>query len=130
MWLKVFLRFLFFLITTDVGPFSARYAISQLGYVPGSLLFFLFGVVAVYTRLLLWRRFLKLDSEKYPIKNYGDLVGGICSSSTTYCVDIFQSIQLICDVAVIILTNGQSLSQVAKRRGCYTVLIMFGRSLA
>lgn len=68
--------------------------------------------------------FLKLDSEKYPIKNYGDLVGRICGSSARYCVDIFQSIQLMSNVAVVILTNGQSLSQVAKGRGCYTVLIM------
>lgn len=115
---------IFFLITTDIlGPSSAPFAISELGYVPGSLLYFLFGVAAVYTGILLWRMFLKLDSIKYPIKNYGDIVGRTCGSTTRYCIDLLQSIQLLCNVAVIILGNGQSLSQMAKGKGCYTVLI-------
>lgn len=116
---------IFFLITTDIlGPSSAPYAISELGYVPGSLLFFLFGVVAVYTGILLWRMYLNLDSDKYPIKNYGDVVGRTCGSTTRYCIDLLQSIQLVCNVAVIILGNGQSLSQMTKGKGCYTVLIL------
>ena len=115
----------FYLITTDIlGPTSAPYAISQLGYVPGSLLYFLFGICAVYTGFLLWRMFLKLDSYKYPLKNYGDLVGRVCGKEARICIDILQSIQLVCNVAVIILGNGMGLSQIAKGKGCYTVLIL------
>lgn len=41
---------IFFLITTDIlGPFNAPYAISQVGYVPGVLLYFFMGVIACYT---------------------------------------------------------------------------------
>lgn len=114
----------FYLITTDIlGPTSAPYAISQLGYVPGALLYFLFGIAAAYCGCLLWDLFLQLDSIKYPLRNYGDIVGRIYGRYTRYAIDFFQSIQLFCNVAVIILGNGQGLSQIAKGKGCYTILI-------
>lgn len=114
----------FYLITTDIlGPTSAPYAIAQLGYVPGALLYFLFGICAAYCGALLWKDFLLLDSIKYPLRNYGDIVGRIFGAKTRYAIDFFQSVQLFCNVAVIILGNGQGLSQIAKGKGCYTVLI-------
>ncbi|GAV28244.1 hypothetical protein PMKS-001714 [Pichia membranifaciens] len=114
----------FYLITTDIlGPTSAPYAIAQLGYVPGALLYFLFGITAAYCGALLWHQFLHLDSIKYPLRNYGDIVGRIYGQYTRYFIDFFQSVQLFCNVAVIILGNGQGLSQIAKGKGCYTILI-------
>lgn len=114
----------FYLITTDIlGPTSAPYAIAQLGYVPGALLYFLFGIAAAYCGALLWNQFLLLDSIKYPLRNYGDVVGRIYGRGVRYSIDFFQSIQLFCNVAVIILGNGQGLSQIAKGKGCYTILI-------
>ncbi|KAG0688025.1 hypothetical protein C6P40_001519 [Pichia californica] len=114
----------FYLITTDIlGPTSAPYAIAELGYVPGALLYFLFGITAAYCGVLLWNQFLKLDSIKYPLRNYGDVVGRIYGRNTRYAIDFFQSVQLFCNVAVIILGNGQGLSQIAKGKGCYTILI-------
>ena len=115
----------FFLITTDIlGPTSAPYSISQLGYVPGALLFFLFGIAAMYCGYLLWKIYLKLDSEKYPLKTYGDIVGRIYGPRVRYGVDFLQCLQLLCSVSVIILGNGQGLSQITKGKGCYTVLIL------
>ena len=64
-------------------------------------------MAAVYTGFLLWRMFLKLDSVQYPIKTYGDIVGRTCGSTTRYCIDLLQSVQLLCNVAVVILGNGQ-----------------------
>ena len=114
----------FYLITTDIlGPTSAPYAIAQLGYVPGALLYFLFGIAAAYCGFLLWNQFLLLDSIKYPLRNYGDVVGRIYGRGVRYSIDFFQSVQLFCNVAVIILGNGQGLSQIAKGKGCYTILI-------
>lgn len=114
----------FYLITTDIlGPTSAPYAIAQLGYVPGALLYFLFGIAAAYCGCLLWKQYLYLDSIKYPLRNYGDIVGRIYGQYTRYFIDFFQSVQLFCNVAVIILGNGQGLSQIAKGKGCYTILI-------
>lgn len=114
----------FYLITTDIlGPTSAPYAISQLGYVPGALLYFLFGIAAAYCGALIWNAYLKLDSIKYPLRNYGDAIGRIYGRNCRYFIDFFQALQLFCNVAVIILGNGQGLSQVAKGKGCYTILI-------
>ncbi|CAH2355271.1 hypothetical protein CLIB1423_23S01662 [[Candida] railenensis] len=114
----------FYLITTDIlGPQNAPYAIAQLGYVPGSLLYFLFGIVAAYTGYLLWVQFIALDSHKYPLRSFGDVVGRIYGREARYVVDVFQVVQLIFNVAIIILGNGQGLSQMAKGRSCYTILI-------
>ena len=115
----------FYLITTDIlGPTSAPYAVAQLGYVPGSLIYLLFGIAAAYTGYLLWDQFLKLDSQKYPLQSFGDVVGRIYGKYTRYGVDCLQIIQLLFNVAVIILGNGQGLSEVTKGKGCYTVLIL------
>lgn len=114
----------FYLITTDIlGPTSAPYAISKLGYVPGALLYFLFGIAAAYCGCLLWYQYLLLDSIKYPLRSYGDVVHRIYGQKTRYAADFFQAVQLFCNVAVIILGNGQGLSQIAKGKGCYTILI-------
>lgn len=120
----------FYLITTDIlGPTSAPYAISQLGFVPGSLLFFLFGIVAAYTGYLIWQLFLKMDSAKYPLRNYGDTAGRVFGGYARYIVDFLQAIQLLCNVAVIILGNGQGLAQIAAgpsgtKNVCFSVLVV------
>lgn len=119
-WMSVF-----YLITTDIlGPTSAPYAVSQLGFAPGSLLYFLFGIAAAYTGYILFRMFLKVDSLVYPLKNYGDLVGRIYGKRIRYGVDFLQAIQLLCNVAVIILGNGQGLYQVAKKKVCFAVMVV------
>jgi hypothetical protein len=120
----------FYLITTDIlGPTGAPYAISQLGYVPGALIFFLLGICAAYTGYILWNCFLKLDSAYYPLKNYGDLVGRIYGKKIRTGVDVLQCVQLLCNVAVIILGNGQGLSQIAAGKNgdknvCFSVLVV------
>ncbi|ODV76729.1 uncharacterized protein CANTADRAFT_86508 [Suhomyces tanzawaensis NRRL Y-17324] len=68
--------------------------------------------------------YLSLDSDKYPLKSYGDLVGRVCGEKIRYAADLLQSLQLLCNVAVIVLGNGQGLSQVTKGKGCYTILIL------
>ncbi|CAN6674240.1 hypothetical protein TRVA0_051S00100 [Trichomonascus vanleenenianus] len=119
-WMSVF-----YLITTDIlGPTSAPYAISQLGFVPGSLIFFLLGIAAAYTGYILWRQFLALDSYRYPLNNYGDIVGRIFGKNVRYGVDFLQALQLLCNVAVIILGHGNGLSQMVKGRSCYAVLVL------
>lgn len=78
----------------------------------------------MYCGYLLWKIYLKLDSEKYPLKTYGDIVGRIYGPRVRYGVDFLQCLQLLCSVSVIILGNGQGLSQITKGKGCYTVLIL------
>lgn len=68
-WMSVF-----FLTTTDIlGPSASPWAISQLGWFPGVMLFSVLGGAAVYTGWLIYRMFLKLDSPEFPMKTFGDL---------------------------------------------------------
>lgn len=58
---------------------------STLGYVPGVLLYFIFGVTAMYTGLTLYRLFLDLDKpERYFIYFYHASDGFWMSESFFY----------------------------------------------
>ncbi|KAG5367071.1 hypothetical protein CJU89_1518 [Yarrowia sp. B02] len=115
-WMSVF-----FLTTTDIlGPSSAPWAISQLGWFPGVMLFTVLGAAAVYTGWLIYKMFLKLDSPQFPMKTFGDLALRVYGKGFRWGVDILQSLQLLCNVAVIILGNGQGLSQIYSHL-CFSV---------
>ncbi|KIJ62499.1 hypothetical protein HYDPIDRAFT_94547 [Hydnomerulius pinastri MD-312] len=112
----------FYLITTDIlGPYSAPYAFAQVGYGPGVACFVVFGAMAAYSGFLLWRMFLKLDSDKFPLRSFGDLAHRIYGPWFRHICNILQSLQLIFNVGLIILGNGQGLSQMAKFRLCFSV---------
>ncbi|OCK74730.1 oligopeptide transporter protein [Lepidopterella palustris CBS 459.81] len=112
----------FYLITTDIlGPFGIGFAIGTLGWGPGIALFTVFGLAAGYGGYLLWISFLGLDSYEFPLRNYGDLAFRIYGSIPRHFVNILQSIQLLCSVGLIVISNGQAISQVSKFRLCYAV---------
>lgn len=108
-WMSVF-----YLITTDImGPTGAPYSISTLGYFPGIFLFTVLAVTAAYTGWLIFKMYMKMDSPQYPMRTYGDMATRIYGPIFRLCVDLLQSIQLWCNVGVLVLSNGQALSQVA-----------------
>ncbi|KAG1897827.1 transmembrane amino acid transporter protein-domain-containing protein [Suillus fuscotomentosus] len=112
----------FYLITTDIlGPYSTPWAFQQVGYGPGVACFFVFGIMAAYGGFILWRLFLKLDSERYPVKSFGELGQRIYGRWFGNLCNILQSLQLVFNVGIIILQNGQGLSQMAKFRLCFSV---------
>ncbi|KAF9063690.1 transmembrane amino acid transporter protein-domain-containing protein [Rhodocollybia butyracea] len=116
----------FFLITTDIlGPFNAPYAFSQVGYVPGTILYVVMGGVACFTGLQLWRLFCRLDSHEFPIKSYGDLGGRVFGAEFRHVCNVLQSLQLIINVGVICLSNAQSLEQLAaNHKFCFSVAVL------
>ncbi|KIJ93769.1 hypothetical protein K443DRAFT_111538 [Laccaria amethystina LaAM-08-1] len=117
----------FYLITTDIlGPFNAPFAISQVGWVPGISFrrFTILGVLALYTGLILWRLFVRLDSLKYPLKTYGDMAERIFGKIARHVCTVLQSLQLLVNVATICLSNGQALSQITKGKLCFIVCIV------
>ncbi|KAI9649665.1 hypothetical protein NHQ30_002246 [Ciborinia camelliae] len=88
----------FYLITTDIlGPFG----------VPGGF--------------LLYYMFLGLDSHQYPLRTYGDIAFRVYGAPVRHAVNILQSIQLLFNVGVIVVGNGQALSQVSKFKLCYAI---------
>ncbi|EKG21088.1 Amino acid transporter transmembrane [Macrophomina phaseolina MS6] len=122
----------FYLITTDIlGPFSVPWALTQLGYGPGVALYLVFAAMAAFSGVLLWWQFLGLDSDKYPVKNYGDLGFRIYGNWFRYIINILQSGQFFLGVSLLIVTNGQSLAQLSqgphgKKALCFTAcLIIF-----
>lgn len=94
---------------------------AQLGYGPGIVLYTIFGALAGYSGWQLWRMFLRLDSDRYPLKTYGDVAFRIYGTWARMTVNLLQSIQLLCNVGVIIISNAQSLSQITTGSLCFVV---------
>ncbi|KAL0943172.1 transmembrane amino acid transporter family protein [Colletotrichum truncatum] len=106
---------IFYLITTDIlGPFSTPWAFAQMGYGPGVALYTVFGIMSFYSGWILYTSFLGLDSDRYPLKGYGDLYFRVFGSWARHAINFAQGLQLLLFVAVLILGNGQSISQISK----------------
>lgn len=104
---------IFYLITTDIlGPYGAPYAMSQNGWVTGNVMYIAMGFCAWWCGIILWKLFLQLDSARYPVKTYGDLGERIVGHPMRWTFNALQTLQLIINVGLICLTNGQALSQV------------------
>ncbi|KAE8452521.1 hypothetical protein EG329_000424 [Mollisiaceae sp. DMI_Dod_QoI] len=118
---------IFYLITTDIlGPFSVPWAFAQMGYGPGIALYTVFGGFAMYSGFQLWKVFMYLDSDRYPMKTYADCFFRVYGTWARHSVNILQAIQLLLTVSVLILSNGQSISQISKGSLCFIVcLIIF-----
>lgn len=56
------------------------------------------GVIALYTGLILWRLYVRLDSVKYPLKSYADIAERIFGKPARHVCTILQSLQLIVNV--------------------------------
>lgn len=103
----------FYLITTDIlGPFNTGYAISQVGFAPGAILYVVMGVAAFYGGVILNSLYLRLDSDRSPIRNYGQLVYRILGKYGKIVTDILMILQLVVNCGTLVLSNGQSLEQI------------------
>lgn len=65
-----------------------------------------------------------LDSYEYPVRTYSDLAFRIYGSGARYLVLCFQALQLLLSVAVILVSNGEALSQASRFRLCYAVCVV------
>ncbi|KAJ6442469.1 short-chain dehydrogenase/reductase 2 [Purpureocillium lavendulum] len=112
----------FYLITTDVlGPFGIPYAVATMGWGPGIALYTVFAVMAGYSGYLLWDMFMGLDSHQFPVKTFGDLGYRLYGPWLRFLLNILQGIQLIFNVGMLLLINGEALSQVAQFKLCFIV---------
>ncbi|PMD34875.1 hypothetical protein L207DRAFT_534158 [Hyaloscypha variabilis F] len=115
----------FYLITTDIlGPFSVPWSFAQMGYGPGVALYTVFGGFAMYSGFQLWKVFMALDSDRYPMKSYADCFFRVYGRWARHSVNILQAIQLLFTVSILILSNGQSISQVSKASICFIVCLV------
>jgi hypothetical protein len=119
-------QIVFYLITTDILGFSsAPYAFQQLGYGPGVLVYTFFFLLAFAGGQVLWRLYMKLDSEKFPVTCYADLGERTFGKAVRHCFNILQSLQLIFNVAILIIGCGTKLSTIIKYKFCYIALCVF-----
>ncbi|KAI5474314.1 amino acid transporter [Pseudohyphozyma bogoriensis] len=107
-----------------VGPFNAPYSIASIGMAPGICLYILFGLFAILGGFMLCKIFLRLDSVRYPVIHYGDMAERIFGKWAKHGCSILQSIQLVLNVGLICLSNGQSLSQMSNARLCFSVCVV------
>ena len=68
--------------------------------------------------------FLDLDSDRYPMKTYGDFAFRIYGNWARYIVNILQSLQFFLNVGLLILSNGQSISQLSKEKLCFAICLL------
>lgn len=86
----------------------------------------MFGGFALYSGWQIFNIFLALDSDKYPAKSYADLFFRVFGTWARHGINVAQCIQLLFTVSILILSNGQSISQIAKGNLCFIVcLIVF-----
>lgn len=57
------------------------------------------GVAALYTGLIIWRLYVRLDSLRYPIRTYGDLADRLFGPWAKNLVTSLQTLQLIVNVS-------------------------------
>ncbi|CAD6454262.1 2f31d49e-6dae-40b9-937e-d27e55f8963a [Sclerotinia trifoliorum] len=114
-----------YLITTDIlGPSNAPYSVSQFGYVGGVMMYFFMGIMAFFAGWQIWRMFLKLDSDRWPMRTFGDLGFRIFGTYARHAINLLQSIQLLFNVGVIVISNGQGLSEMSKYKLCFSICIL------
>ncbi|KAK4547885.1 hypothetical protein LTR36_010604 [Oleoguttula mirabilis] len=115
----------FYLCTTDIlGPFNAPYAFRQNGYVPGTLLYVFMGGAAFYCGGLLWWLYVKLDSDRFPVKSYSDITERTAGKPMRFLVTWLVFIHMIVNVATTSLSAAQSLYQLARGHICFVVAIV------
>lgn len=86
----------FFLIMTDVlGWYTAPMAFNRLGYGPGVLVYTFFYLLAFASGQILWRLYMNMDSERYPIKCYADLGERTYGPVIKHLFTVLQSLQLL-----------------------------------
>lgn len=119
----------FYLIVVSIfEPFSTPWAFAQMGYGPGIATYTVLGAASTYSGWLLWKTYLGLDSDRHPLRGYGDLFYRLFGSAPRHLVNVCQSIELLLSASVTTLSVSQSLSQISRGSGggpglCFVVCL-------
>ncbi|PWN31562.1 uncharacterized protein FA14DRAFT_162559 [Meira miltonrushii] len=125
-----------YLITSDVlGPYQGPYVYSQVGYVPGTIVYVVMGLMAYLAGCILSVLYLRTDSDRMPVRSFGSLVGRVWGFWGKAVTDVFFIIQLIFQCGLLLLTNSQGLGMIIDGSGtnpdgspkhhlCFSVMIV------
>jgi len=67
---------------------------------------FLVGIIALYTGLIIWRLYIRLDSLRYPLRTYADMAERIFGKTARHVCTVLQSVQLLVNVRYCSLSYG------------------------
>lgn len=124
-----------YLITSDIlGPYQGPYVYSQVGFVPGTLVYVVMGVMAYLAGCILSVLYLRVDSDRMPVRSFGTLVHRIWGFKGKVIAEFFFIVQLIFQCGLLLLTNSQSLAGIidgsslrpdgsSRHHLCFSVLI-------
>lgn len=65
-----------------------------------------------------------MDSYEFPLRSYGDMGYRLYGRWVRYLFNILQAIQLVLNVGVICVSNGEALSQAVKFKLCYAICVL------
>jgi hypothetical protein len=92
-----------------------------MGFIPGSIVYFLSGIIAAYAAFILLRLYLLLDTPEEPLYAYSDVAerlyrryGRRTCDLIVALVSFFQFLQQWFAVAIIIVGNAQGLQEIAQ----------------
>jgi hypothetical protein len=78
--------------TTDILGFSsAPLAFAELGYGPGVLVYTFFYILAFGAGQIIWRMYMRMDSERFPVKCYADIGERTFGKVVRHIFNILQS---------------------------------------
>lgn len=100
-------------------------AFSLLGFGPGVLVYTSFYLLAFGSGQILWRMYLNLDSQRYPVKCYADVGERTYGPIAKHLFNILQSVQLVFNVAMLLIMDGQGLAEIIDFKFCYIGLTTF-----
>lgn len=85
---------IFYMITSDILGFQqAPYSFYTLGIAPGCLVFTFLFLLAFAGGQMLWRMYMRLDSEQYPVTCYSDLAERTYGRWVRHVFTVLQTIQ-------------------------------------
>lgn len=95
---------IFYLITTDIlGWGQTPYVFANTGYGLGVGIFFLMGLAAFASGIMIWKTFLGLDSSRFPVVSFGDPFFRLYGSYARHFINFMQALQMFLSVAVVLL---------------------------
>jgi amino acid permease len=94
------------------------------GYGPAVALYTIFGVFAGFSGWILWKVFLALDSSRFPLQSFGDTFYRVYGRKSCQFINFAQALQQFMTVAVLILSCGTTIAELANEKLCFIVALL------
>jgi amino acid permease len=87
-------------------------------------LYTIFGIFAGFSGWILWKVFLGLDSSRFPLQSFGDTYYRVFGAKSRNFINFAQALQQFMTLAVLILSCGTTIAEVASEKLCFIVALL------